>query len=137
MKLFFTKILSLFFVSIVLFSSTTFTITEHYCCNELVDASILDSAESCGMDNMETSPKNCTIGDDDCCTINTYTKQGSDDFKQVVFNLETDQVVFVASFVYSYLNLFKGYEEKAIPFPDYYSPLISKDIIVLHETFLI
>jgi hypothetical protein len=121
----------------VLFSSSTTTVDRHYCCDELVDASIFHKAKTCGMEGMESSPKNCSVNNDDCCTTHTFTKKGSDDLKQVVFDLETDQVVFVEAFIYSYLNLFKGIEEKVIRFLHYSPPLISKDILVLHETFLI
>lgn len=138
MKLFFNKIVSIFLVSIVLYSTSSFTVDKHYCCNKLVDTSILNSAKTCGMKGMETSPKKCSIeDDDDCCSTETYTKLGNDDLKPVAFDIETEKVVFVRAFIYSYINLFEGLEEKVVPFLHYNPPLISKDILVLHETFLI
>ena len=137
-KRFFTKIVSIFLSTIILYATTSFSADMHYCCNKLVDTSIFGSAKTCGMKDSKTTTKKCAIeDDDDCCNTKTFTKKGNDDLKRVAFDIETEQVVFVRAFVYSYINLFEGFEEKVVPFLHYNPPLISKDILVLHETFLI
>uniref|UniRef100_UPI00404A80EC HYC_CC_PP family protein n=1 Tax=Gelidibacter sp. TaxID=2018083 RepID=UPI00404A80EC len=79
MKSFFTKILSFFLAVFILFSTSSFTVDMHFCCNKLVDM----------------------------------------------------------AFFNTYINLFEGLEENVISFKTYRPPLLSTDIIILNETFLI
>lgn len=138
MKRFITKIVSIFIASVVLFSTASFSVNKHYCCNKLVDTSLFGSAKTCGMKEIKTSTKKCSIegDDDDCCTTKTFTKEGNDNLMTVSSELNTESIVFLHSFLYTYINLFEGLEN-IVPFKDYTPPLISKDILVLHETFLI
>ncbi len=133
-----TKIISIFLASVVLYATSSFNINMHYCCNKLVDTSAFGSAKTCGMKDSKTLSKKCSIeDDDDCCTVKTFTKKGDDDLKMVSFELDTETFVFLNSFLYSYINLFEGLEENVVPFLHYPPPLMSKDILLLHETFLI
>jgi len=137
-KRFITKIASIFLASVVLFSTASFSVNKHYCCNELVDTSILGSAKTCGMKDIKTSTKKCFIeDDDDCCTTKTFIKKGNDNLMTVSLELETESFFFLQSLLYTYINLFEGLQENIVPFKNYTPPLISKDILVLHETFLI
>lgn len=73
----------------------------------------------------------------DCCSDIEVFIEGQDDLKISFDQLIFDQQLFVASFVYSYINLFEGPEENSIPFKDYSPPPLIRDVQILDQTFLI
>lgn len=137
MKSIFIKIKLVFLVLVILFASNSYAITSHFCGQQLVAVSYFGDDLNCGME---------TTGDDcdapkvkkNCCT-DVLTFVESQDFNATV-KLEMDQLqmVFVASFVVSYINLFQecSSQEKE-RFKDFPPPDIYEDIQVLHQTFLI
>ncbi|OBX23361.1 MULTISPECIES: HYC_CC_PP family protein [unclassified Bizionia] len=140
MKSFFSKILSFFLAVSILFSTSSFAVDMHFCCNKLVDIAFFSKAESC-MDIVQKKDDNLkqcsSIQEKDCCDNQSIVKEGDDTFKKSNTILETETIVFLNTFVYSYINLFKGLDENAISFRAYRPPLLSTDIIILNETFLI
>ncbi|OSS39630.1 hypothetical protein C723_1532 [Christiangramia flava JLT2011] len=64
-------------------------------------------------------------------------KEGGDDLKLAVNNLIFEQQTFVATFFYTYVNLFEGLDENIVPFKDYSPPFIERDVQILYETYLI
>ncbi|MCM4164912.1 MULTISPECIES: HYC_CC_PP family protein [unclassified Arenibacter] len=138
MKSIFHKIVSFSMALLVLFSTFSFTVEQHYCGDTLVDFSMFGKAESCGMDIQQLSNSH----DDNlkkigCCEDETLSVLGLDDLKVSLEKLNFEQHKFVVSFVYSYLNLFEGLQENIVPFNHYPPPLLVKDIPILHQTFLI
>lgn len=142
MKDFLRKISTFLLAVIVLFSSTSMTVGQHFCGEMLVNYSILGSADSCGM---EMDRLDAYIGidcpsidmDQDCCE-DVVVSYGGDLEIEISFNeLTFDQQVFLACFTYSYINLYDGLEQNIVPFRDYAPPVIIRDINVLNETFLI
>jgi len=123
---------------VVLFSTMSFTISEHYCGDYLVDSALFSKAESCGMEmEVSLSVDECSIEKDNCCSDVLKQIEGQNELKTDLSNLNFEQQLFVASFIYSYVNLFEGLEENIIPFKYYSPPLLIKDIQVLDEVFLI
>lgn len=124
---------------VVLFSTMSFNISEHFCSGELVDTSYFFTADSCNMMDMQMpiSSDECTIDKEDCCATNNEFIQGSSEVQTLVTSLNFEQHVFLASFVYTYINLFKGLEKNVIPFKNYTSLIIVRDIHVLDNVFLI
>lgn len=140
MKSFITKILSILLAVTVLYSTSTFVVDMHFCCNQLVDMAILGKAKPCDKkikDNTDQSSKRCLVIDQNCCSDKTFIKEGDDSIKTASFKLDAKTIVFINAFHYSYKNLFEGLEENVTPFREYAPPLIWKNILVLHETFLI
>ena len=122
----------------VIFSTLSFTVSEHYCGAHLVDSSLFSKAESYGMELQRPSPtKDCSVNKDNCCSDVLTHIEGQSELKTDLSNLSFNQQVFVASFVYSSINLFEGLEENIVPFKYYSPPLIVKDIQVLDNIFLI
>lgn len=87
----------------------------------------------------ENNPfKKCTsLQEKDCCDNQTILKEANDTFKKSTTVLEADQLVFVKTFIYSYINLFEGLDKNIVPFEAYRPPLLSKDIHTLYEIYLI
>ena len=122
----------------VLFSTMSFSISEHYCGDNLVDSSLFSTAESCGME-MENSFAigDCDIQKNNCCKDVVKLFEGQDDIKTNPLDLNFSEQTLVASFIYSYVNLFEGLEENIIPFKEYSPPILITNIQVINETYLI
>jgi len=136
----FAKILSFFLAVSILFSTSSFTVDMHFCCNKLVDMAFFSKAKSCMeiVQKKDDNTKKCTsIQEKDCCDNQTIVKEGDDTFKKSNTILKTETIVFLNTFVYSYINLFEGLDENVISYRAYRPPLLSTDIIILNETFLI
>jgi len=138
MKQVINKIAAVLMAFVVLFSTMSFSFSEHYCGDYLVDSALFSKAESCGMELQKPSPtKDCSVNKDNCCSDVLTHIEGQSELKTDLSNLSFNQQVFVASFVYSSINLFEGLEENIVPFKYYSPPLIVKDIQVLDNIFLI
>ena len=138
MKSLFNKIASFTMALVVLFSTFSFTVAQHYCGDNLVDFSFFGQVESCGMEIRQTqNSHNDNFDSNDCCDDVTFSKNGQHDLKLTFEKLSFEQQHFVASFVYSYLNLFEGLQENVVPFSCYSSLLFVKDIHILDQIFLI
>lgn len=64
-------------------------------------------------------------------------KKGDDNLKKAQFDLDDNNIVFLQTFYFTYVNLFEGLALKVVPFINYNPPWIEKDLLVLHETFLL
>lgn len=123
---------------VVLFSTMSFTIDLHYCGDTLMDTAIFQKAKTCGMEIQKTTTgSDCSVIKKDCCKEEQIVVKGQDELKIAFEKLSFDQQIFVASFVYSYENLFEYFEENAYTFSEYPPPLIVKSIYKLDETYLI
>ena len=123
---------------VVLFSTMSFTIDMHYCGDTLMDAAIFQKAKACGME-MEAAATSsiCSMVKKDCCKEDQIIVKGQDELKISFEKLSIDQQFFVASFVYTFINLFESIEQKAIAFKEYSPPNVIKQIYKLDETYLI
>ena len=138
MKEFLITISSVLMAFIVLFSTMSFSISEHYCGDNLVDSSLFSTAESCGMEMEKPSPlEDCNIQKNNCCKDVVKLFKGQDDIKTNPLDLNSSEQILLASFIYSYVNLFEGLEENIIPFKEYSPPFLITNIQVINETYLI
>ena len=137
MKQIFHKISSFLMAIVVLFSTMSFTIDMHYCGDSLVETAIFHKAKGCGMETEKPSTDGCSIKVKDCCSDEQLIIDGQDELKITFDKLTFDQQVFVASFVYTYINLFDGLEENVTSYRDYAPPLVIRQIYKLDETYLI
>ncbi|MFY7672365.1 HYC_CC_PP family protein [Tenacibaculum sp. MEBiC06402] len=139
MKNVLTKITAVLMTFVVLFSTMSFTISSHYCGDYLVGVSYFGKAKSCGMEmTSNNSLEECSITKKNCCKDTVDLIKGQDVLKKTSFDsLALEQQLFIASFYYSYYNLFSALNNKVTPFKYYSPPLIVKDIQVLHEVYLI
>jgi len=139
-KSFFTKILSFFLAVSILFSTSSFAVNTHFCCNQLVDMAFFSKAEVCKdkVQKKDLLSKQCnTLQEKECCNSQSYVKIGDDNLQKDNNELQTEALVFLNSFFYTYKNLFEGLEENVVPFKTYKPPLLYADVQILNETFLI
>ncbi len=139
MKKVFHKILSVSMAFVVLFTTMSFTVDMHYCGDSLVDFSLFAKAEGCGMEKAQLakSSENPSMTSTSCCTDKQIVKVGSDDLKTSFDKPTFEQQTFVATFFYTYINLFEGLDKNVVPFKDYSPPYVERNIQILYETYLI
>jgi len=130
------KIFSVSVALIVLCSTVSFTIEKHFCGDTLVDVSVFAEANKCKMEALEMELE--TITKAPCCKDKIDVVKGQDELiVKTIDDLDVDQQLFVATFTYSYLNLFEGLPELLIPHKNYSPPILVTDIQVLDQVFLI
>ena len=138
MKKSFLKITSLLLAFVVVFSTFSFTYSEHYCGDSLVDSALFSKADSCGMEDLSNfTNENANILQKNCCSTIVKQFNGLDNLDVVYPQFNPIQQLFFVSFVYSYLQLFSTIEKQKIAFQHYSPPLIQKNIQVLFQVFRI
>ncbi|WP_231743029.1 HYC_CC_PP family protein [Winogradskyella endarachnes] len=137
MKQIFHKIMSLAMTFVVLFSTMSFTVNMHYCGDTLVESAIFQKAKGCGMEMEKPSTEECSITKKNCCDDKQLAIEGQDELQLQVDKITFEQQVFIASFVYTYINLFEGLDKNVSSFEEYKPPLVVKQIFKIDETYLI
>jgi hypothetical protein len=137
MKQIFHKISSFLMAIVVLFSTMSFTIDMHYCGYTLVETTIFHKAKGCGMEMEKPSSEGCSITKKNCCDDKQLVIDGQDELKLNFDKLTFEQQQFVASFIYTYINLFEGLDKNVSSFDEYKPPLVVRQIFKIDETYLI
>ena len=137
MKQVFHKIMSFLMAFVVLFSTMSFTIDMHYCGDKLVDTAIFHKVKTCGMKMQTPSTDGCSITKKNCCSDKQTVVNGQDELKINFDNLTFEQQQFVASFIYTYINLYEGFDKNVSSYEEYKPPLVVSQIYKLDETYLI
>ncbi len=137
MKKVFHKLLSITMALVVLFSTMSFTVDMHYCGDTLVDASIFEKSDGCGMSTESKIVDDCFRVKKSCCSDKQFVVDGQDELPFSVDKISVKKIAFVASFLNTYFYLFEDLGRNAIPFKNYRTPQITKDFSILFQTFLI
>jgi len=133
------KISSISMALLVLCSTVSFSVDQHFCGDFLVDSSWFGHAESCGMvmQQNETSATNCDLIKSNCCSDKTVLLKGQDDLNKPFSQFSFEQSNFNAIPQPLLLISFEILIENETPFKHYHPPLLVRNISVLHQTFLI
>jgi hypothetical protein len=137
MKQVFHKTMSLVLTFVVLFSTLSFTVNMHYCGETLVETAVFQKAKGCGMEMESPSTKSCEITKKNCCDDKQLTIEGQDELHVLIDKISFEQQVFVASFFYSYITLFEGFDTSVVSYEDYKAPLVIRQLYKIDETYLI
>ena len=133
----FHKIMSIAMAVVVMFSTMSFTVDMHYCGGILVDTAIFQKVKSCGMKMQKPSTEGCSITKKSCCSDEQLVLDGQDELQLSIDKMSFEQQVFVASFVYAYVNLFEGLDHNITSYEDYKPPLVIRQLYKIDETYLI
>ena len=111
----------------------------HFCCDKLVDFSVLGKAKTCYDETDKKLTTGCsTIQEKDCCNNQTIVKVADDAFNKTTTTLNSETLFFIITSSNYYANsLFYEFTEDKSSFQTYRPPLLSIDIIILNDTFLI
>ncbi|WP_241485194.1 HYC_CC_PP family protein [Psychroserpens damuponensis] len=130
------KLCSIAMTLLLLLSTVSFTVEKHFCGDVLIDVAVFTDLEKCASDNIES--KHEEIKFMHCCKDTLETLQGQKELTVKTFDdLELDQQLFLASYLYSYTGLFQVLEKQTNPHRDYNPPKLIADIHVLDQVFLI
>ena len=131
------KIMALAMAFVVLFSTLSFTVNMHYCGGTLVETAFLKNVKGCGMEMGNPSTESCSITKKNCCDNKQLSIEGHDELQLTIDKISFEQQVFIASFVYTYINLFEGLEKNVTAYEEYKPPLVIRRIYKIDETYLI
>ena len=134
MKKFFRNSGATLLALMVLLSTFSFTVDQHFCGKVLVDSAVFSKAHSCGMD-MDSAMAG--MDEDSCCNDQKIEVEGQDELKRSFEDLDLQKQLLAASFTYSYFNLFEILPGQENPFQDYAPPLLVTDIQLLDQVFII
>ncbi|XLS27815.1 HYC_CC_PP family protein [Flavobacteriaceae bacterium M23B6Z8] len=139
MRKLFSKIIAVTLTCVVLFSTVSFSVGKHFCGNVLVDVSIFKEAASCGMEMNSATASGCEITKMNCCKDVQIVIEGQENLKDTsVQNSVTPvQIYAIAGFVYESLKIDEPEADKVIILEKYIPPLLLRDLLVQHQTFLI
>ncbi|KAB1068989.1 hypothetical protein F6U93_04340 [Tamlana haliotis] len=131
------KIMSVLMAFVVLFSTLSFTLNIHYCGDNLVETAIFHKAKGCGMEMQNPLAEGCSITKKNCCNDVQLLVDGQDELQLQLDKITFEQQVFIATFVYTYINLFEGLDNNVSSYEEYKPPLVIKEIFKIDETYLI
>ena len=134
MRKYLNKITSILMAALVLFSTFSFTVEEHYCGGFLVDVSYIGDVDKCNIN----SDSSTTIKKSNCCKDEIYHIEGQDELqKETSVSLSFEKQKIILAFAYSYRFVFeevkleREFKKQSLP------PNLSRDLQVLYQTFLI
>ena len=122
---------------IVLFSTLSFTVNMHYCGDTLVETAIFQKAKGCGMEMQKPSRNDCSVTKKNCCKDEQAVVDGQDELQLQIDTISFEQQIFIASILYTYINLFEGLDTTISSYQVYKPPLVVRQIFKLDETYLI
>lgn len=129
------KLFSMSMTILLLMSTMSFTVEKHFCGNHLVDVAVFSEVKKCGMLMTSDSEKSVNNG---CCKDEVEVVEGQDDLKpNSIESLDFNKQFLIASFLFSYTNLFESLPKQIVPHKDYSPPNLIEDIQVLDQVFLI
>ena len=130
------KIMSLVMAFVVLFSTMSFTVSMHYCGDTLVETAVFQKAKGCGMEMQKPSAEGCAVTKKNCCKDDQLVVDGQDELQLQVDKVSLEHL-FIASFVYTYINLFEGLDNNVSSYEEYKPPLVIRQLYKIDETYLI
>ena len=118
---------------IVLFSSMSFAIDEHYCGNNLMDVSYFGDADNCGSEEVTMNSSSSSVKQNNCCKDETTLLESSIFNKEKFINLQHVDAEVLFFKANSYLGTYKDIAIEIEYYTDFSPPDIAQDIQVLHQ----
>lgn len=137
MKGAFRNIASVFLAVMVLLSTVSWTVEKHLCMGRVMDIALFSGSSGCGMEEAMIAFMDDDQMDGHCCADETFTVNGQDDLKLSTYDLDLEHQIFLVAFAKSFIDLYVPLEELPIPSEGYPPPLITRDIHILDQVFLI
>lgn len=132
------KVFSIVLSLVVLVSTLSLTIQQHFCGGVLIDVAVFTEVEKCSDDIINISDGTNEVLKKSCCKDEIDVFEGLSDITINKFeDLDDIQKQVLYAYTYSYVALFESIPKLTIPHKDYSSVTLIKDIHVLDETYLI
>lgn len=127
---------------LVLFSTISFTVEQHYCGKSLVGHAVFSSVEkcksethSCGVEGMNSG--HMKMGKDSCCSDKTERIIGQDELNVTSISFDFAPNTFLISRSYILVDLLPELSPAAITYPPYEPPQLVYDLQVMCQVFII
>ncbi|TDQ32283.1 hypothetical protein CLV82_0106 [Zeaxanthinibacter enoshimensis] len=123
---------------VVMLSTVSFTVDMHFCGDSLVSLTLLKEAKNCGME-MQEHAASCEemIAAKSCCTDKEFVKEGQKELKKSYQQIAAERITILFPHYFAYLHNIIIPENKPLRLEDYSPPLLSEDLKILYETYLI
>jgi hypothetical protein len=122
---------------VVLCSTLSFSVHKHFCGPFLKDISVIMPSHGCGMENSNKSDYCSSILEKSCCNDVVELIKGQDHLKLTWNNFDLENEPFIAILAPSYFfSTATNLLERPLFIP-YSPPLVTHDLPVLHQSFLI
>ncbi len=147
------RIVPLLLALMMLLTTSGFSINLHFCGNSIKSFSILGDAKACHEIAATCSASHGEKASKHCCSAKKVTDQKEKDNccsnKQVILKMDIDaadmvnaaltstNVQFVCAFISTFCGLYSTPYSSLPPHSNYKSPLLSRDILLLVQTFLL
>jgi hypothetical protein len=133
----FKNILVTVLAVVVLCSTLSFSVHKHFCGPFLKDISLIMPSNGCGMENSDVADFCSITLEKSCCNDLVELIKGQDHLKLSWNNFDLENQQFIAVLAPSYFfTIAKDSKEEPLFIP-YSPPLVTHDIPVLHQSFLI
>lgn len=114
---------------VVVFSTLSLTIEQHFCGDFLIDAALFSEVKKCDSEAGVKKP---------CCKDEVQLVDTIDDFALTHFeDLKLNQQYVVVAFCVVNFQVFEASSKASISYKHYKPPNLFKDFQILHDTFLI
>lgn len=130
----------LFFVFLTLSSTFMIAVDAHHCSGEIVDVSFFGQADVCKMDMVSCKTENTSTSKilSSCCFNSNFIVFAEQFKKTDLINVDFSQFKIIPSFCFATSSdLFLESEISSVYYKDYKPPLITKNIFIFTQTFLI
>lgn len=130
------KILAVIQAFLVLLSTVSITIDKHFCGDKLIDVAVFSEVESCASQSCNLDSETFSNG---CCKLIVDIIEGQDVFKKEASDDDSSEhtsVSFYVNHTFDKTDL-KLLKTQVVPFKGYIPPILTKDISVCNQVFLI
>lgn len=125
-------------MAILLLASTiSWSVGKHYCMGRLMNVSLFEHAEDCGMEMNGMVENSISEESISCCSDELIVIEGQDNLKLSFEDIAFEKQEFLHWNTFFNFDLLIGYEEQMFLQKQHPPPLIIKDIQLLDEVFLI
>jgi len=128
------KLFSVFMAALLLLSTVSWTIEKHLCMGRVMDVALFSKAADCGMGMAALENSNATYH---CCDDDKETITGQEDLQISWDDLEVPEQHLLFNFTYAYAHIFNEVAAPSLLRTHHPPPLLTKDIQLLDEVFLI
>lgn len=137
MKDFFRKITALVMVTILLLSTSSFSLYKHFCGDNLVTISTERIENCCDSETFLAQSNKLIFSEEDCCkNETTFKKVQLFDYTNSV-KITKSQVLFLSSFYFSFIQNLTSVTTSKNYYKDFSPPSLVLNKQVLFQTFLI
>ena len=132
------KILALLMVAILLVSTTSFSLYKHFCGDNLVEVSrYVQIVECCEVEIKHNKTSKLNFSEKDCCKSETDISEQLTLENTKTIKLVKNQVVFIASFYYSFIQPNETKNRKTNFYNNFSPPDIVFNKQIQFQSFLI